>query len=56
MSMKSEALTVFPHVKLTGVAMLLFLTSFIGIMIKTYFPSKKGVYLEIEKLPLDDLT
>ncbi len=52
--MKSEVLALFPYVQATGVAMLLFLISFIGIAVIAFMPSRKSTYDTISTLPLEE--
>ncbi|MBT5855182.1 hypothetical protein HOH87_00930 [bacterium] len=52
--MKSEVLQQFPHIQLTGFAMLLFLGSFIAVAIQTFKRSARPTFQRISELPLED--
>jgi len=51
--MKQIALAYYEHTYLVAIALVIFITAFIAIVISTYRKSNKEIYKELEKLPLE---
>ncbi len=51
--MKQIALAYYEHTYLVVIALVIFITAFIAIVISTFRKSNKEIYKELEKLPLD---
>lgn len=51
--MKQIALAYYEHTYLVAIALLIFFTTFIAIVLSTYRKSNEEIYKELEKLPLE---
>lgn len=51
--MKQIALAYYEHTYLVAIALLIFFTAFIAIVLSTYRKSNEEIYKELEKLPLE---
>lgn len=52
--MKQELLSQFPAPMAVGLALFIFLTVFVGLLLWVFRKGSSKVYSDIEKLPLDD--
>jgi cbb3-type cytochrome oxidase subunit 3 len=51
--MKQQVLALFPHIGVTGFALVLFFGLFIGMLIWVFRKSSRGLYDELSRLPLE---
>ncbi|NIP37615.1 MAG: CcoQ/FixQ family Cbb3-type cytochrome c oxidase assembly chaperone [Candidatus Dadabacteria bacterium] len=51
--MKQIALAYYEHTYLVAIALVIFITAFIAIVISTFRKSNEQIYKELEKLPLE---